>query len=54
MIEGASSLSILLATAIVGETLFTAIVAAGVIGTMIVSGIIITYTVYEFRRKEIW
>lgn len=33
---------------------FSAVVLIGIIGTIIVSTIIIAYTVYEFRRKEIW
>ena len=39
---------------IISQTAFVAIVASGVIGTMIMSVVIIVYTVYEFRRKEIW
>lgn len=38
----------------VGVEVFTAVVLTGIIGTVIVSTIIIAYTVYEFRRKEIW
>lgn len=38
----------------VGVEVFTAVVLTGIVGTVIVSTIIIAYTVYEFRRKEIW
>lgn len=39
---------------VISQGLFTAIVAAGIAGSMIVAVIIIGYTVHEFRRHEIW
>lgn len=39
---------------VISQQFFTAIVGAGILGTMIVAVIIIGYTVHEFRRHEIW
>ncbi|WP_255488290.1 hypothetical protein [Natronolimnobius sp. AArcel1] len=33
---------------------FTGVVLLGILGTVVMSAVIIAYTVYEFRRKEIW
>ena len=40
--------------AIATQEVFIAIVASGIIGAVVVSVIIITYTIIEFKRKEIW
>lgn len=39
---------------VISQEFFTAIVGAGIAGSMIMAVIIIGYTVYEFRRHEIW
>lgn len=39
---------------VISQGLFIAIVGIGIAGTIVVSIIIITYTVKEFRNKEIW
>lgn len=39
---------------VISQATFTAIVAIGIVGTMVVGTIIIVYTVREFRSHEIW
>lgn len=39
---------------VISQTTFTAIVTVGILGTMVVGIIIITYTIREFRNHEIW
>lgn len=39
---------------VISQGMFIAIVGIGILGTIVVSIIIITYTVKEFRNKEIW
>lgn len=39
---------------VISQNFFIAIVGIGIVGTIVVGIIIITYTVKEFRNKEIW
>lgn len=38
----------------ISQTLFATIVGVGIAGAVVVSVIIIAYTIKEFRAKEIW
>ena len=39
---------------VVSQAFFTGMVVAGILGTLVVSGIILRYTVQEMRNDEMW